>query len=373
MCLKTLGFVLVLFPGLLQAQGCDPPRLVHGNFLPRQETYSDRTTITYSCDNGYKPVVEGWWATSTCERGKWSHEPQCIDESSCLPPTIPNGKYPENSNGWYEAGSILTITCNGGFEHQNQITTTTCGNGKWSSAPVCERSMSACSAPPKIPHAVIIHGYQEVFAAGSEVQYECEDGYTAHTEKSVCIQGNWAAVPTCKIETRPGGEHTESTVTETEDGDSASAGSEIQPGHGGSSNERDTRLHYTRIQNCGNFPVIENAVAQQTSQYSLIYRCQRLYRLVGPETVKCISSGMWSDLPECRANFCAVNTDDNPEYISVGTVYIENGEEKRVDCVKPSRFSLEHYSKVRCINGRMEATKCRNKVEHAAASLFNSD
>ncbi|XP_025756200.1 complement factor H-related protein 1 isoform X2 [Oreochromis niloticus] len=200
MCLRTLGFVLVLFPGLFQAQGCDPPRLVHGNFLPRQETYSDRTTITYSCDNGYKPVVEGWWATSTCERGKWSHEPQCIDESSCLPPTIPNGKYPENSNGWYEDGSRLRITCDGGFEHQNQMNTTICGNGKWSSAPVCERSMSACSAPPKIPHAVIIHGYQEVFAAGSEVQYECEDGYTAegaHNKKSVCTQGSWTQGPTC--------------------------------------------------------------------------------------------------------------------------------------------------------------------------------
>lgn len=146
------------------------------------------------------------------------------DESACFGPTIPNGKYPKNSNGWYEDGSTLTITCDGGFEHQNQINTTTCGNGKWSSAPVCESksatcltpvscstlffcfyswlfiftgSMSACSAPPKIPHAVIIHGYQEVFAAGSEVQYECEDGYTAHTEKSVCIQGNWTPVPTC--------------------------------------------------------------------------------------------------------------------------------------------------------------------------------
>ncbi|XP_039878236.1 complement factor H-like isoform X2 [Simochromis diagramma] len=330
MCVRTLGFVLVLFPGLLQAQGCDPPRLVHGNFLPRQETYSDRTTITYSCDNGYKPVVEGWWATSTCERGKWSHEPQCIDESSCLPPTIPNGKYPKNSKGWYEDGSTLTITCDGGFEHQNQFTTITCGNGKWSSAPVCERSMSACSAPPKIPHAVIIHGYQEVFAAGSEVQYECEDGYTAHTKKSVCIQRNWTPVPTCR-----------------------------------SSNERDTRLRYTTIQNCGNFPVIENAVAQQTSQYHLTYRCQRLYRLVGPETVRCISSGMWSNLPECRANFCAVNTDDNPAYKSVGIVHIENGEEEKVECVKPHSWSFEHYSKVRCINGRVEATECCNRAEHA--------
>ncbi|CAI5641779.1 complement factor H-related protein 1 [Oreochromis niloticus] len=273
MCLRSLGFVLVFFPGVLLAQRCDAPRLVHGYFIPEQETYFDRTTITYSCDNGYKPVVEDWWATSTCERGKWSHEPQCIDESSCLPPTIPNGKYPENSNGWYEDGSRLRITCDGGFEHQNQITTTTCGNGKWSSAPVCERSMSACSAPPKIPHAVIIHGYQEVFAAGSEVQYECEDGYTAegaHNKKSVCIQGNWTAGPTC-------------------------------------------------------------------------------------------------------TNVCAVNTDDHPEYISVGTVYIENGEEKRVECVKPHSWSLKHYSNIRCINGRMEATECCNRVEHAVASLFDCD
>lgn len=57
---------------------------------------------------------------------------------------------------------------------------------------------------------------------------------------------------------------------------------------------------FISVQNCGNFPDIENAVAQQTSQYYLIYRCQHLYSLVGPETVKCISSGMWSDLPECR-------------------------------------------------------------------------
>lgn len=61
--------------------------------------------------------------------------------------------------------------------------------------------MNACSVPPKIPHAVIVHqDYQEVFAAGSEVQYECEDGYTAdgaHNKKSVCTQGSWTQGPTC--------------------------------------------------------------------------------------------------------------------------------------------------------------------------------
>ncbi|XP_030578804.1 complement factor H-related protein 1-like isoform X2 [Archocentrus centrarchus] len=151
MCLRSLGFVLILFPGVLQAQGCDAPRLLHGNFLPKQQTYSDGTTITYACDNGYKPAVEGWWATSTCQHGTWSHEPQCIGESSCLPPTIPKAKYPENSNGWYEDGSTLRITCEAGFEHKNQNTTTTCGNGNWSPVPVCGRSADTSASNDSRP------------------------------------------------------------------------------------------------------------------------------------------------------------------------------------------------------------------------------
>ncbi|CAI5641782.1 complement factor H isoform X1 [Oreochromis niloticus] len=328
MCLRTLGFVLVLFPGLFQAQGCDPPRLVHGNFLPRQETYSDRTTITYSCDNGYKPVVEGWWATSTCERGKWSHEPQCIDESSCLPPTIPNGKYPENSNGWYEDGSRLRITCDGGFEHQNQMNTTICGNGKWSSAPVCERSMSACSAPPKIPHAVIIHGYQEVFAAGSEVQYECEDGYTAegaHNKKSVCTQGSWTQGPTC-------------TSSSTSD-----------------SNNRDSRPMLMNVPWCGARPYIENAVIVEEGPMYLKYQCNGFYNLAGPEAVNCYSDRSWSELPTCEEAFCVV---DPARYAGYGLAvtqseYMREGEQKDFPCT-----ARDKYIYVQCTNRRIALSQC---------------
>lgn len=63
-------------------------------------------------------------------------------------------------------------------------------------------SVQACGEPPKIPHAVIINQkYQEVFPVDSEVQYECEDGYTvegAPSKKYVfCIAGNWTEGPTC--------------------------------------------------------------------------------------------------------------------------------------------------------------------------------
>uniref|UniRef100_A0A3P9BJ07 Sushi domain-containing protein n=1 Tax=Maylandia zebra TaxID=106582 RepID=A0A3P9BJ07_9CICH len=316
MCIKYFAFALLWFPGVLHAQSttqaCDAPTLDGGFFAPKQETYSQGTKLSYTCNEGRTLAMKGWWATSTCHNGKWSHQLQCIGKSST------NKRPCSGINNVFESKSNFT------------------------------ESMNACSVPPKIPHAVIVHqDYQEVFAAGSEVQYECEDGYTAegaHNTKSVCTQGSWTQGPTCR-----------------------------------SSNEGDTRLRYTTmhylsdslvcfqkyscvfisVQSCGNFPVIENAVAQQTSRYYLIYRCQRLYRLVGPERVKCISSGTWSNLPECRVNFCAVNTNDNPEYKSVGTVHIENGEEERVECVKPHSWSFEHYSKVRCINGRVEATNCK--------------
>ncbi len=61
--------------------------------------------------------------------------------------------------------------------------------------------LNACSAPPEIPHAIIVHREdKEVFVAFSKVQYECEDGYTAEEagKKNIsCIDGKWTEGPTC--------------------------------------------------------------------------------------------------------------------------------------------------------------------------------
>lgn len=55
---------------------CSPPALTNGYFVPQQ----DGRTLTYSCETGFKPVVEGWWATSTCQKGEWTHTPRCVGE-----------------------------------------------------------------------------------------------------------------------------------------------------------------------------------------------------------------------------------------------------------------------------------------------------
>lgn len=63
-------------------QSCSAPRLDGGLFDPKQEIYSHGTKLTYTCNDGRKPAAQGWWATSTCENGSWSPQPQCIGKCS---------------------------------------------------------------------------------------------------------------------------------------------------------------------------------------------------------------------------------------------------------------------------------------------------
>ncbi|RCU34722.1 hypothetical protein DVA76_19280, partial [Acinetobacter baumannii] len=69
------------------------------------------------------------------------------DEKACIPPDIPNAKYTETQNSWYNNGNILRIRCNEGYETKDRDATATCINGTWSSVPVCESKSDRCSIP----------------------------------------------------------------------------------------------------------------------------------------------------------------------------------------------------------------------------------
>ncbi|XP_019203751.1 complement factor H-like isoform X1 [Oreochromis niloticus] len=279
MCIKYFAFALLWFPGVLHAQsttqGCDAPTLDGGFFAPKQETYSHGTKLSYTCNEGRQLAMKGWWATSTCHNGRWSHQPQCIE------------------------------------------------------------SMNACSVPPKIPHAVIVHqDYQEVFAAGSEVQYECEDGYTAegaHNKKSVCTQGSWTQGPTC-------------TSSSTSD-----------------SNNRDSRPMLMNVRSCGARPNIENAVIVEEGPMYLKYQCKSYYRLVGPDTVSCYSDGSWSELPTCEEAYCVMDPARSAGYGLVVTQseYIKEGEAKGFHCT-----TRGYYAFVRCTNRKIVLTRCCSDHGH---------
>ncbi|XP_077955271.1 complement factor H-like isoform X2 [Gasterosteus aculeatus] len=202
---RYFGFVLLVWFQRLQHvrpsdQPCSAPELNGGYLVPEQSSYDHKTTLYYGCDNGRKPAVEGWWATSTCLDGIWSPKPQCIDETACIEPHIPNVK--ETTSGWYNNKYKKRIECLDGYDLKGNTATTTCTNGTWSPVLVCEKNINSCEEPPQIPHAVIIHrGYQEIFPDSTELEYECEDGYSvegADSKKSLnCISGNWTSSPPC--------------------------------------------------------------------------------------------------------------------------------------------------------------------------------
>lgn len=82
------ALMLITVSAQSAAQPCPALKLDHGYFVPEEETYSNDTKLFYACNKGLKPVVEGWWATSTCQNGTWSHKPQCIGKCSINNPPV---------------------------------------------------------------------------------------------------------------------------------------------------------------------------------------------------------------------------------------------------------------------------------------------
>ncbi|XP_054888974.1 complement factor H-related protein 2-like [Poeciliopsis prolifica] len=204
MCVRYLGLVLLAWlPGLLQAQmHCSPPQLTRGYFVPQQEKYNHGQTLTYSCDTGFKPVVEGWWAKSTCQNGDWTHTPNCTDISSCLPLAFENGKYENAQRGFYNNQETTKIICDDGFDTKLRSGSIQCSNGTWFPLPVCERNINACDKPGEIPHAVIINQeLKEVYSHNSRLEYQCENGYTAgqanYGGAITCQDGSWTEPQSC--------------------------------------------------------------------------------------------------------------------------------------------------------------------------------
>ncbi|KAK2822109.1 hypothetical protein Q5P01_022174 [Channa striata] len=334
-----LGFVfLIWFPGELHAQSaaqpCSPPKL-EGYFVPDQESYSHETSLSYACNDGRKPATEGWWARSTCENGVWSPKPQCIDENLCFPPNIPHAIYKGTQSGWYDKGTIR-VKCDKGYELKNQAATAKCENGTWSFLPMCEKSLHTCGEPPKVPHAVIIYQeYQEVFPVDSEVQYQCEEGFTMEggdaMKSIICMSGTWTDVPTCTVTGHDG-----SAEAGTGGADTTSADSETRTPSGAN--------------HCGPPPIVAHSDFQREGMF-LKYQCNSFYKLHGSDTVTCNSDGTWSTPPICKDAFCVFDPAHYDGFKQTGTEYMQEGKSKYVTCV-----FQDYFGRVQCKNGKLILT-----------------
>ncbi|XP_076000768.1 complement factor H-related protein 1-like [Genypterus blacodes] len=381
MSFKCLRFVLLIwFPGALHAQStspCEAPDLDDGYFVPVQVSYLHGTKLYYACDRGHKPAVEGWWGTSTCENGEWSHKLECIEEEYCLLQNIPHAKFSKTPKRWYKDGRRIRVECEEGYIHKDHDATAECKNGTWLSVPVCERDDAACGEPPKLPHAVIIHrSMQGLFAANSEVLYECEDEYgvegTVKQQSLFCIMGEWSEGQPCRRESRPTSRHDRHPTTgggagttgggPSRPGGSGTLGGGVSTGSG--HNERETGRTTTAITRCGERPRVPNGDIVETTETYLRYQCITYYKLWGPEIVMC-HSGTWSTLPSCTEAFCVVDSDSNPFLKPfLGVKHLKEGQKTKLECLKLSHQWFQHFTVVKCSHGQLSFTDCCVAASH---------
>uniref|UniRef100_A0A3Q2CMR6 Sushi domain-containing protein n=1 Tax=Cyprinodon variegatus TaxID=28743 RepID=A0A3Q2CMR6_CYPVA len=340
MWLRGLGIALLVWiPAALHAESverrCRAPELRDGYFLPLNESYPHESEITYGCDTGFKPIVEGWWARSICRNGVWVKEPQCVEEKACLPPDIPNAENEKKSKDWYENGSEIQFECKAGYSFNKPNNTARCIDGTWISVSDCVERPSACGRPPKIPNAVVLQNqHQELFDEYSKAVYYCKDGFLTEDEERMkivrCIFGNWTAGPTCTPSTRLGTKVTEPS--------------------------------YIPIDNCGSHPLVPNGEPLVHRSDQLKYTCNRYYKLVGPEIVRCRSDLTWSELPTCKENYCLLRNGAYEELILTKDEYILNNEKKEFECLS-DKYLFKNYAMVRCIDQELHVSECCNRAQ----------
>ncbi|XP_028329023.1 complement factor H-like isoform X2 [Gouania willdenowi] len=291
-----------------------------------------------------------------------------------FPPTVANGTYRKNLNGWYEVNNVISITCNKGYEHTGQYSTAKCLGGVWSSLPSCQQLIHSCLEPPKIPHTgkrqcLLWTQMCNINASVDTPQWEdtpqhlspagMDNGRDAHPALQTQIYSAWSLCPENMCATMTLRflllglfvlmlQHGR-TVTEN-DGSTTGTGESVTPSSG------------VGLNRCGEKPIITNGVIVQTGSDYLKYACPLYYKLEGSDTVRCLNNGLWTPLPFCREAFCHVNTEDYPFLINIQAEFLLEGEKKRFKCVEKFVWSST-YSEFECMNGIVKHTGCCRKAQ----------
>ncbi|XP_035798473.2 complement factor H-like isoform X2 [Amphiprion ocellaris] len=205
MCVRHLAFVLLIwFPAVLHAQKaeqpCLAPQLHGGDFIPKRETYPHEKQLIYTCDEGYKPTAEGWWATSTCENGQWSPKPQCIGSPTSSGsngggsehpfatidkcgdiPVVPNGDVVQTGL------RSLKYQCVNYYKLEGPDIVVCYRDGTWSQVPTCKAAF--CSVDTNVYPQLKSVGVKYIKDGESE-RLECEDLWlTDHFSQAQCTDG----------------------------------------------------------------------------------------------------------------------------------------------------------------------------------------
>ncbi|XP_072552188.1 C4b-binding protein alpha chain-like isoform X2 [Salminus brasiliensis] len=306
-----LRHVFLLFVSLLKAVNiraeCQEPTLPDNVILAGdsygQKTFSNGSTVKLTCVVGYK-AVRFAKKSIQCLGDQWTDlEFQCQKKSCGALGEIYNGRYLYEEG--IEFGATVTAECNPGYQLFGQ-NTRICREGGWSGrAPVCEAVK--CTEPPRIDNGRLEEPHYEVYEHGQSVSYSCNKDYNMIGTATITCSSNGLfqpSPPQClKI----------------------SCDSPYIP----------------------NAIRIEGRSAPYKYKSFVRYRCERGYKMNGPDYLVCETGGNWNPPPpKCEVITCQKQDIDNGQINGPRKESYNYGEAVTYSCVKG--FGLQGASEIRC-------------------------
>ncbi|XP_055055760.2 sushi, von Willebrand factor type A, EGF and pentraxin domain-containing protein 1 isoform X1 [Misgurnus anguillicaudatus] len=253
-CLKFGKWDKSIIPRCSPVKCPEPP--LEENHLVLRGLDSDSGTVELSCEEGY--ILHGARTLRCTPSQEWNDSFPICKEVFCGPP--PEVSFGDPSNTLSNFGSVVTYSCMNGFTLWKEASVRCQADGNWST-PYPQCIPVECPHPEEIPNGIVdVQGLMYL----STAIYSCKAGYDLVGNSTVlCGQsGFWiGGLPVCHPV-------------------KCAAPIEIPNGS----------VRYSRL---------------QFSQ-SVIYSCQRGYRLQGPETLTCLENGQWDqNPPSCVQIYCS--------------------------------------------------------------------
>ena len=155
------------------------------NGLAQGNIYTYTSIVTFSCNTGYN--LSGNRSIECLSNGKWNASSPTCDPVDCSDPGVPdNGQAHGNI---YTYTSIVTFSCNTGYNLSNNHGIECLSDGQWNASnPTCD---PVNCGNPGVPENGQAHG--DVYTYNSVINYTCNEGFLINGSHSiVCLpSGHW--------------------------------------------------------------------------------------------------------------------------------------------------------------------------------------
>ncbi|XP_029142225.1 complement factor H-like [Protobothrops mucrosquamatus] len=363
-------------PKCVQVERTCKVSLLHGSFVPEQQSIQINDKAKYICQDGYTTSKGETEVETQCLTEGWSPEPECI--RTCLKPPADNFIF-NTTKPVFLPGDVLHYECKEEFEiTKNSISdTVVCTEEGWEPTP--PRCVAFVCQAPFLENGAI-DPRENVFQHKMVVRFNCDTGFTrVGSESAQCYHFGWSPQPpVCKgiasvchapflengaINPREDVFQHKMVVRFNCDRGFIRVGSEsAQCYHFGWSPQPPVCKE--NVKSCQASPRISHGMVtderKAVHQHGdlLEVQCDISFALRGSKTIECVD-GEWAPLPSCIEE---VKTCGPPRKITRGipvdamsSIY-RHGETVAYQCQQPSVSIGTNPAK--CLHGQWELPSC---------------